>query len=489
MKRITALLIACCLGLLFAASTCFAQMYTVTDVGTFGGTWSSASAINASGQVVGAASFADDARDHASYHAFRTAPNSPINPATDDLGTLGGTFDGSMATGINNSGQVVGWASSPNFVQEAFRTAPNSPIKPADGFGTFGGTYSIANGINDSGQVVGYSYLPGNAAYHAFRTAPNSAVNPATDDLGTLGGSSSSAAIGINDSGQVVGYYIDNLGYWHPFRTAVNSAINPATDNLGGRPADDPAGTGEASAINAFGQVVGTAYFAEWTNIRGFRTASNSPINPATDDLGTLDRLNSVGLGSWATGINAFGQVVGASAMWNGPNRAFLYDGVMHDLNELIPVSSGWVITAGDAINDAGQIAATGYGPNSADHAVRLDPIYKALVQQPINADGSSVFKANRGVIPVKFAVTQYNSPSCTLTATIGITRAGGGTLAAVDESVYSTQSDNGSNFRIDSTACQYIYNLAASSLGVGTYRADISINGIMVGHAVFALK
>jgi len=29
-------------------------------------------------------------------------------------------------------------------------------------------------------------------------------------------------------------------------------------------------------------------------------------------------------------------------------------------------------------------------------------------------------------------------------------------------------EEDNGSNFRIDSTACQYIYNLSAWSLGVG---------------------
>jgi hypothetical protein len=46
---------------------------------------------------------------------------------------------------------------------------------------------------------------------------------------------------------------------------------------------------------------------------------------------------------------------------------------------------------------------------------------------------------------------------------------------------------DSGSNFRI--SGCQYIYNLAASALGVGMYRVDISINGIMVGHAVFALN
>jgi hypothetical protein len=61
--------------------------------------------------------------------------------------------------------------------------------------------------------------------------------------------------------------------------------------------------------------------------------------------------------------------------------------------------------------------------------------------------------------------------------------------LAAVDESTYAMSADSGSNFRIDPTGCQYVYNLAASALGVGTYRVDISINGIMVGHAVFALK
>jgi len=111
-------------------------------------------------------------------------------------------------------------------------------------------------------------------------------------------------------------------------------------------------------------------------------------------------------------------------------------------------------------------------------------------VQQPINGDGSSVFKAKRGVLPVKFVVTKYNTqPSCTLPATISVTRASDQGLSVVDEEIYANSADNGSNFRIDSTACQYIYNVAASALGVGTYRVDISIRGIMVGHAVFALE
>ena len=70
--------------------------------------------------------------------------------------------------------------------------------------GTFGGTSSRANGINNRGQVVGYAYTSGDATYHAFRTAANQPINPATDDLGTLGGTES-AAYAINDIGQVVG--------------------------------------------------------------------------------------------------------------------------------------------------------------------------------------------------------------------------------------------------------------------------------------------
>jgi hypothetical protein len=115
---------------------------------------------------------------------------------------------------------------------------------------------------------------------------------------------------------------------------------------------------------------------------------------------------------------------------------------------------------------------------------------YKASIQPPINSDGSSIFKANRGVIPVKFTLTQSNTPTCQLpAATISVTRTAGGVIGSVDEDSYSMAADSGSNFRIDQTACQYVYNLAAAALGVGTYRVDISINGIFVGHAMFALK
>jgi hypothetical protein len=113
-----------------------------------------------------------------------------------------------------------------------------------------------------------------------------------------------------------------------------------------------------------------------------------------------------------------------------------------------------------------------------------------ASVQPPINLDGSSIFKANRGVLPVKFTLPPNDAQTCALPrASIAVTRTKGGVVGPIDESTYSTPADDGSNFRIDSSACQYVYNLAASSLGGGTYRINIVINGTVMGGAVFALK
>jgi hypothetical protein len=110
-----------------------------------------------------------------------------------------------------------------------------------------------------------------------------------------------------------------------------------------------------------------------------------------------------------------------------------------------------------------------------------------AHVQQPISADGSSVFSVRRGVVPMKFNLTLNGVATCQLPpATIAVTRTAGGTIGSIDESVYSGSADTGSNFRISS--CQYVYNLSASALGVGTYRVDIKIAGTVVGSATFGL-
>jgi hypothetical protein len=85
-----------------------------------------------------------------------------------------------------------------------------------------------------------------------------------------------------------------------------------------------------------------------------------------------------------------------------------------------------------------------------------------------------------------RIKIARYYSPGCPA-ATIAVTRTGGGTVGAIDESVYSGSADTGSNFRIDS--CQYVYNLNSSALGVSTYRVDIKIGGVVVGGTAFGLK
>jgi hypothetical protein len=115
-------------------------------------------------------------------------------------------------------------------------------------------------------------------------------------------------------------------------------------------------------------------------------------------------------------------------------------------------------------------------------------PAYAAQIQQPIDIDGSSVFNVRRGVIPARFALTANGVATCNLPpATIAVTRIAGGPIGPIDESIYTDPADNGSNFRI--SACQYVYNLSASALGVGTYRVDIIISGQVVGSATFALR
>ncbi len=113
---------------------------------------------------------------------------------------------------------------------------------------------------------------------------------------------------------------------------------------------------------------------------------------------------------------------------------------------------------------------------------------FAAQVRPPINSDGSSVFNSKRGVLPVKFTLTLNGSPTCDLPpATISLFRTGGGTLGSVIQSDYIMPVDNGSDFRVSD--CQYVYNPGTSLLGVGTYQVNISIGGIEVGTATFALN
>lgn len=146
-----------------------------------GATAAVASAINNNGQIVGWAKIEGD------RHAFLYS-----NGAFSDLGTLGG--DSSFGTGVNDAGQVVGYAETATKTPHAFLYDNGNKID----LGTLGADKSYATGINNGGQVVGYSDVSAGVT-HAFLYSGGSMA-----DIGTLGGGTSQA-LGINDAGKIVG--------------------------------------------------------------------------------------------------------------------------------------------------------------------------------------------------------------------------------------------------------------------------------------------
>lgn len=312
--------------------------YHLTDLGTLGGTVSWARGINNHGQIVGFANLPNDG----TRHAFLYNGSTMI-----DLGALGS--GASTATAINDNGQVVGYFEVGLNVNRAFLYTPGSSMQD---IGMSGGGWSYAYDINDVGQIAGqWQDARGIVDCYIYE---NGAIT-------ALGIRLSHFSCGINNNGQVVGTMPGSKGYdafFYNGSTVVNIG------NLGGAICS-------AVAVNDLGQVVG----------RGLPFPDNNYVwhafryDSTTATMTDLGSLTGAAGSSEAHAINRIGQIVGIATTPDGPH-AFLHSGsMMTDLNTLLDSSgTGYTVRAAYGINDRGQIV--GYADiHGESHAMLLTPI------------------------------------------------------------------------------------------------------------------
>jgi probable HAF family extracellular repeat protein len=275
------------------------------DLGTLGGSWSTPVALNDAGKVAGVSENANG-----DYRGFAWTKAGGMV----DLGALGGRFAWPYA--MNASGQVVGFASNAN---EEFRAVIWQPGGEIVDLGALDATWSGAIAINDAGQVAGVlDYIDRGSLMneHVFFWTPTGEMV----DAGTLGGSYAWPTV-VNPSGQVMGVSHIVPMSSIPYRGFAWTLADGLTDlTLGGN-------NSATTAMNAAGQVVGWAQTSGGSSHAYSWTKSGGMV-----DLGTFG-----GTSSGATSVNALGQVVGgANIVGDAASHAFIYDGSLKDLNDLV---------------------------------------------------------------------------------------------------------------------------------------------------------
>jgi probable HAF family extracellular repeat protein len=309
------------------------ESFTVMDLGTLGGSRSSAYGINASGQIVGVSTTANGSTRGFIYD----------NGSLVEVGTFGGRD--SLAYAISDFGTVTGRAQNALGDFRAFVTSPTTGLIDLTGLDSaFAAPFSTGTGVNARGDVVGYRQQA--TEHQAARTRAFLFSNASVTDLGTFGGEDA-VLTAVNDQGTFVGFYSTESHADYASHRAFQVQQGGDAQDLGtlGGTLTTPV------AINNRGLVAG---FAQR------RSGESEAFVYQGGRLTALGMLPG-GRQSFAYGINEPGDIVGASEAGDGSLHATLYrGGRIIDLNAAIPSTSGWRLIEARDINEAGVIVGTG---------------------------------------------------------------------------------------------------------------------------------
>jgi len=244
-----------------------------------------------------------------------------------DLGTVPGGFD-SGASGINGSGQVVGWAYYNSNQQGHAFLYENAQM---DDLGALpGGSYSAAYAINDSGQVVGYA-LTSSEQEHAF-LYENAQMVDLNDRIPADSGWVLQYATEINDEGQIVGNGVHNgqrraflLTPSYPFQGFYQPVDNPPTINVA------KAGVGIPVKFSLGGDQGLDIFAADYPKSQRIACDSTAPIDRIEQTV-TTGASNI----SYDVATGQYTYVWKTRKAWKGTCRQFtmkLDDGTVHRAN------------------------------------------------------------------------------------------------------------------------------------------------------------
>jgi probable HAF family extracellular repeat protein len=340
--------------------------YSVTDLGVLPGCVTSGAAnLNDRGEVVGHC--ASDATSF-TYTAFvwRNGTMSAVGKL------VGGNY--SEATAINSAGKIAGTGDTGNMRPQAWVTSANGLVNISPNNGGNTRTSFIA----DNGFIGGYYTKSSSGSTSSWKGAiwTSDAKDPRkyrTTILPILAGGidpnfSSALPVAFNQSGQAAGYaQNDQIGHHAAFWN--NDATHSIVD-LGVFESDWGS---IAYGISDVGQIVGVSHppFAS----RPILWSSDAAHTPFALPVLAGDNCGS------ANAINNVGQVVGFSyactpGSWDSsaPRVTVWRDNGVFDLQSLLDTSgAGWHIVDARAINNVGQIAATGMR-NGETRALLLTP-------------------------------------------------------------------------------------------------------------------